>query len=300
MTRQRPIALEYAPLGVLALLWGSSYLFTKIAVTEIPPLTLIAARVLGAALMLTAIMSWRKDRLPRDPATWRMLLLQSFLNSIGAWVVLAWGQQFVDSGLASVLNSTAPIFVFLLTALWFRHEATNMRKLSGAILGLSGVVLIVGVDALDGLGDAVLGQLACLIGTVMYAFAAIYGKRFTGITPLATATGTMIWATAVLVPTALIIDAPWTLRPSAEALIAVVMLSLACTGAALMIYFQLLRTVGSIGTASQSYLRAGIGVVLGIVFLGEVLTPGIVIGIGAALLGMALINWPTAPNAKTH
>lgn len=294
------MAGEYALLGVLALLWGSSYLFIKIAVAEIPPLTLIAVRVLGAALFLMAIMSWRKDRLPRDAATWRMLLLQSFLNSIGAWTVLAWGQQFVDSGLASVLNSTAPIFVFLLTAVWFRHETTNMRKLFGAILGLSGVVLIVGVDALDGLGEAVLGQLACLTGAVMYAFAAIYGKRFTDITPLATATGTMIWATAVLVPMAVIIDAPWTLRPSAEALMAVVILSLACTGAALMIYFHLLRTVGSIGTASQSYLRAGIGVLLGIVFLGEVLTPGIMIGIGAALIGIILINWQTTPNAKTR
>ncbi len=284
---------EYALLGVLALLWGSSYLFIKVAVAEIPPLTLIAARVGIAAVFLAAVMAWRKDSLPRDAATWRMLLLQSFLNSIGAWVVLAWGQQFVDAGLASVLNSTAPIFVFLLTAVWFRHENTNLRKLFGAALGLGGVVLIVGVDALAGLGESVLGQLACLAGAMMYAYAAIYGKRFAHISPLATATGTMIWATVVLVPTAAVVDAPWTLRPSAEALLAVAVLAIVCTGAALMIYFRLLRTVGSIGTASQSYLRAGVGVILGIVFLGEVLTISIAAGIAAALMGMALINWPT-------
>ena len=288
---------ELPLLALLALLWGSSYLLIKMAVAEIPPVTLIALRVLGAAIFLLLVMGARCERLPRDARTWRMLLVQAVFNSIGAWTVLAWGQQYVESGLASVLNSTSPVFVFLITALVTRHEALNGRKLVGAVLGVLGVALIVGVDVLRGLGDQVAGQLACLVGAVLYAGAAIYGKRFNHISAIATATGTMIWASLVLVPLALVLDQPWTLTPSPTALAATVILSIVCTGVALLIYFRLVRTLGSMGVASQSYLRAGIGVVLGVLLLGETFTFPVAAGLCAAIAGVALINWPVKGKA---
>ena len=283
---------ELPLLALLALLWGSSYLLIKVAVAEIPPVTLIALRVLGAAIFLLLVMGARSESLPRDARTWRMLLVQAVFNSIGAWTVLAWGQQYVESGLASVLNSTSPVFVFLITALVTRHEALNGRKLLGAVLGVLGVALIVGVDVLRGLGDQVAGQLTCLVGAVLYAGAAIYGKRFTHISAIATATGTMIWASLVLVPLALVLDQPWTLTPGPTALAATAILSIVCTGGALLIYFRLVRTLGSMGVASQSYLRAGIGVVLGVLLLGETFTFPVAAGLCAAIAGVALINWP--------
>lgn len=283
---------ELPLLGLLAILWGSSYVFLKVAVAEIPPVTLIALRVLGATIFLLLVMGARSEKLPRDFSTWRMLLLQAFLNSIGAWTVLAWGQQYVASGLASVLNSTSPIFVFFITALVTRHEALDGRKLVGAVLGLLGVVLIVGVDALRGLGDQVAGQLACLFSAGLYAGAAIYSKRFGHISAVASATGTMIWASIVLVPLALVLDRPWTLAPGPKALAATAVLSIMCTGVALLIYFRLVRTLGSMGVASQSYLRAGIGVILGLVFLEETFTLPVGAGLCAAIGGVALINWP--------
>ena len=288
------LRIELPLLALLALLWGSSYLFIKVAVAEIPPVTLIALRVLGATIFLLLVMGARSERLPRDARTWRMLLVQSVLNSIGAWTVLAWGQQYVESGLACVLNSTSPIFVFLITALVTRHEALGGRKLVGAVLGLMGVALIVGVDVLRGLGDQVAGQVGCLVGAALYAGAAVYGKRFSHISAVATATSTMIWASVVLVPLALLLDRPWTLAPSPTAMAATVILSILCTGVALLIYFRLVRTLGSMGVASQSYLRAGIGVMLGIVFFDETLAFSVGIGLTAAILGVALINWPTA------
>ncbi len=287
-----PASVEYLLLALLALLWGSSYLFIKIAVAEIPPLTLIALRVTIAGAFLVAVMGWRQERLPRDAKTWRMLLVQSFLNGIGAWTVLAWGQQYVDSGLASVLNSTSPIFVFLFTFLITRHETTSGLKLFGALLGLLGVVLIVGVDVLAGLGQQVAGQLAAVAGAMLYACASIYGKRFTHLSATAIATATMIWAVIVLVPASLIVDKPWTLSPSGSALMAVFVLAIFCTGLALLIYFRLLKTLGSLGVASQAYLRAGIGVLLGIVFLGEQITSVMAMGLLAAIIGVAAINMP--------
>ena len=229
---QENLLYELPLLGLLAALWGSSYLLIKIAVATIPPITLIAMRVSLAAVFLLAVMWFQGARFPRDWSTWRMLLVQAFFNSIASWTVLAWGQQHVDSGLAGVLNSTSPIFVLIITLLFTRHEPVTAWKLTGALLGVVGVALIVGLDALRGLGQQIAGQLAVLLGALLYAFAAIYGKRFSSISPTVAAAGTMIWATACLGPLCLVADKPWTLNPSAHSVVAAVVLGLLSTGVA--------------------------------------------------------------------
>lgn len=286
------LGVEYLFLLLLAFLWGSSYLFLKIAVETIPPITLIAFRAGIAALLLTLIVFVRGESFPRDRKTQSQLLVQAFLNGIGAWTVLAWGQQYIDSSLASVLNSTSPLFVFFITLFVTRHEATNALKLLGACLGICGVILIVGTDALAGLGQQVVAQLAVLSGAVMYAFASIYGQKFRHLSPLVTAAATMSWCAIVLLPCALVLEQPWTLDPSSKSLWAALTLSVFCTALALLIYFRLLRTLGSIGTASQSYLRAGIGVILGVIVLGETITLVVACGIVVAIVGVVLINLP--------
>jgi drug/metabolite transporter (DMT)-like permease len=294
MNVEHNLKAELPLLALLALLWGSSYLFIEIAVTEIPPITLIAIRVTSAAAFLLVVMMLQKETLPRDGSTWRMLLLQAFFNSIGAWTVLAWGQQFVGAGLASVLNSTSPIFVFLFTAMVTRHEILGGRKLLGALVGFFGVVLIVGIDALRGAGTQVAGQVACLLGAALYGCAAINGRNFRHLSALTTATGTMICAAVILVPLAFIVERPLAVDPSPKVIGATAMLSVFCTGVALLLYFRLVQTIGSMGVASQSYLRAAVGVILGMAFLGETLALPVAAGIAAAIIGVALINWPTA------
>jgi drug/metabolite transporter (DMT)-like permease len=284
--------VELTLLGLLALLWGSSYLLIKLALVGIPPFTLIAARVAIAAFLLLAMMRMRGARLPADGATWRALVLQAFFNSIGAWTVLAWGQQYVDSGLAGVLNSTSPLFAFLLTALWTRHEAITLRKAVGALLGLAGVVLLLGVDALAGIGQQLLAQIALLFGAFLYACAALNGRRFNALAPTVTAAGTMLCATVVLVPACLAVDQPWRLHPTAVSLAAALGLGVFGTGLALLLYFRLLRTLGPIGVASQSYLRCGVSVLLGVIVLGEHITAMVGFGLLGIVLGVAAMNAP--------
>jgi drug/metabolite transporter (DMT)-like permease len=227
-----------------------------------------------------------------------MFLVQAIFNSIGAWTVLAWGQQHVDSALAGVLNSTSPLFVFLITRLFLRRDEATEWKLAGALLGLAGVILIVGTDVLAGLGRNVVAQLAVLSGAVMYAGAAIYGRRFAALPPTVTAAGTMLWASAFLVPLSLLLDAPWRLAPTAGSLLAAAALAIFCTGVALLLYFRLVRTLGAFGVASQSYLRAGVSVLLGALVLGEQITPTIALGLGATVLGVAALNLPAARRAR--
>ena len=294
--QSKSMAIEYSLLLLLAILWGSSYLFIKVSVSEIPPITLIAIRVTIAALLLYFAMKIRNENLPRDRKTWSKLFVQAVFNSIAAWTVLAWGQQFVDSGLASVLNSTSPIFVFFLTFFVTKHECINLTKLFAAVLGLIGVILIVGPDVLDGIGNQVLGQFAIIFGAFLYGCGAIYGKTFSNLPSIVTATSTMLIASCCLIPMSFIFEDPLAMNVSLKVVGSTIFLSVFCTAIAMLIYFRLLKTLSSIGVASQSYLRAGIGVFLGIMFLGETINTIVAIGIGLTVLGVVFLNVPSIKN----
>lgn len=288
--QQPNLATELALLLLLAFLWGASYPLIKIAVETIPPVTLIAVRVAIAAALLSLVVCWRRLAMPRDGKTWRAFFVQACFNSILSWTLLAWGQQFVDSGLAGILNSTSPIFVFLITLLITRHEAVSAGKLFGAVMGLVGVTIIIGPGVLAGLGRDVIAQLAVLAGAVCYAGAAIYGRRFSGLPAVVTAAATMICATLCLVPLAVVIDRPWTVRPSVESAVVAVAGGVFSTALAMLLYFRLVRTLGSMGVASQSYLRTGVAVAIGVLLLGEPFTWPVGLGLAAVVVGVAAIN----------
>ena len=215
MTIARPnTGLDLVLLLALATLWGASYTFIKIGVATIPPVTLIAARTLIAGAVLVVVIRSRGLRLPGDAASWRRFLTQACLNSVVPFTLIAWAERSVDAGLATILNSTSPIFTFLLTAAVTRHEAVTARKLIGVIAGIAGTAAIVGTQALDGLGREVWAQLAIVVATICYAGAAIFGRGFKSLDPMMPAAGSMLCGAAILVPASLVIDRPWTLAPS--------------------------------------------------------------------------------------
>jgi len=293
VTTARPnIAVELLLLLVLATLWGASYTFIRIGVETIPPVTFIAARTLIAGGLLLAVMRARGIALPKDGGTWRKFLFQACLNSVVPFTLIAWAEQTVDAGLATILNSTSPIFVFLLTALITRHEALTARKLFGVVAGITGIGLIVGVEALGGIGHGLVAQLAIVAATVCYAGAAIFGKTFKGLDPLLPAAGSMLCGAAILIPASLVLEQPWTLAPSLDSVLALLGLSVFSTALAFTIYFRLLHTLGSIGTVSQAYLRVPIGVAIGVLFLGESLSPSAWTGLVCVIAGVAAMTIP--------
>ena len=274
MTPQNPkLARELLLLLALATLWGSSYTFIKIGVETIPPVTLIAVRTLIAGGILLAVLRYRRIRLPADGKTWRRFFVQACLNSVIPFTLIAWAEQSVDAGLAVILNSATPIFTFLLTVLIARHEQVTARKLFGVISGLAGICLVIGVEVLGGLGESLMAQLAIILATACYAGAAIFSKNFKGLDPAVPAAGSLISGAVILLPVSLVVDRPWTLDPSASSILALLALSAFSTALAFAIYFRLVQTLGSVGPTSQAYLRVPIGVSIGIVFLGERLSP---------------------------
>lgn len=286
-------SFEFFLLGVLALLWGSSYMWIALALPSFPPATLIAIRVLSASLVLLVILAARGIALPKDGRSWRLFFVQSMVNSTGPWLMLAWGQQYAGTAVSSVLNSTSPLWVFALSFLLLqRGQRPGVLQLTGALFGFGGIVLIVGVGALQDIGQTLVPQLVVLLGAVLYGIAALRGPLFAEYPPIVAATGTLICASAVLVPLSLLLESPWELTPDAAGILSALILGVICTAFAFLIYFRLLNTLGPMGTASQAYLRSGVGVFLGVVFLSESLDLETFAGICLAIFGVVLINWP--------
>ncbi|TCQ82294.1 threonine/homoserine efflux transporter RhtA [Ochrobactrum sp. BH3] len=292
MSHKTNIVVELGLLLLLAALWGASYSFIKIGVTTIPPITLIAARTLIAGLILIVIIRLRGLRLPTDALTWKRFLFQACLNSVVPFTAIAWAEQTTEAGLAAILNSTTPIFTFLITLLITRHEAVTSRRLFGVAAGLAGTCLIIGVQALTGLGNELWAQLAIIAATICYAGAAIFGRNFKSLDPMLPAAGSLISGAIILIPLSLIVDQPWTLTPSANSVFALLGLAVFSTAAAFTIYFRLIHTLGSVGTTAQAYLRVPIGVGIGAIFLGERLTSTAWLGLAFVIIGVIAMTLP--------
>jgi drug/metabolite transporter (DMT)-like permease len=282
--------LELGLLLLLGFLWGIPYALTKISLVTIPPITLVAARVslAAATLWIIAMLLGRKVS-QRWEFVGRMFI-QGGVACVIPYTLIAFGQQSVDSALASILNSTTPLFVCLISVIWTHHEPMTFGRLSGVTVGLGGVVAIAGASALAGLGRETAGQAAIILATLSSAVSVIYGRRFTKVAPEVAAAGMLTCAAVVLVPLCLVVEAPWRVAPSIASLAALFVNAVVATAFGFVIYFRLIHTIGSMGTASVGYLKPGVGVLIGCALMGESLTWTLVLGLLAILFGVAAIN----------
>ena len=289
---------SFAQVLLLALLWGVAYPLTKVSVETLGPLTIAAVRATLGCALLPAVLGRRVHELWQPGMAAKSYLAQGMLNCVIPWILVAWASRAIASSLATILNSLSPIFIFLFTWAITRHEPATPRKFAGVALGLAGVLVIVGVDALSGLGEHTWAELACVAGSVSYGVAAIRGRRFDRVSPLVPAAGATGMAALLLVPLALLVERPWTTSPSTASMLAVAGLAIFSTGFAFVVYFRLLSTIGSIATASQAYLRIGIGVGLGVLFLGERPSPHVLLGLALVMVAVAAMTWPGRAPAR--
>jgi drug/metabolite transporter (DMT)-like permease len=276
-------------------LWGASYTFIRLGVETIPPVTLIAARTLIGGALLLAMLAGRGIAMPRDLATWRRFMFQALLNSVAPFTLIAWAEKIVEAGLTTILCSTSPIFTFLITSAITRHEPATPTKLFGVIIGIVGICLIVGVEALSGLGGALTAEFAIIAATLCFAGAAIFGRGFGTLDSMVPAAGSMLCGSVVLIPISLAAERPWTLAPSATSIMALIGLAVLSTAFAFALYFRLVRTLGSVGVTAQAYLRVPVGVGIGIAFLGESLAPSALAGLACVVVGVAAMMSPAKP-----
>jgi drug/metabolite transporter (DMT)-like permease len=287
---EKTSALDYGLIGLLGLLLGAPYALTKITQTTIPPLTGVAARVLLAAIALWLVVLARRTKLSALKEYMHLLLVQGAISCAIPYTLIAYGQVSVNSALTAILNSATPLFVCVMSLLWTRHELLNFNRLFGVSAGLAGVIMIAGMNALYGVGKDAVGQAAILFATACSAVAAIQGRRLNNVAPELAAAGTLTCGALVLVPLCFVVDTPLHIAPSPGSIAAVLVNSLFATALRSVIYFRLLRTVGSMGTTSAGYLKPAVGVLIGCTFLNETLTWTATLGLMTIFVGVLTIN----------
>ncbi len=284
-------SLEWFLLIFLSVLWGGSFFFGKVALSELRPFTVVLGRVSIAAIALNLMVRATGHRMPSSPKVWAAFLAMGLLNNLIPFSLIFWGQTQVSSSLASILNATTPVWTVLLAHFLTVDEPLAPNRLGGVFLGLTGVVIMIGLDALQGLGLNALAQLAIVGATVSYAFAGIYGKRFRGTPPIVTAAGQITCATLMIIPIALFVDKPWLLpMPGLNVWGAVLGLALLSTALAYIIYFRLLPAVGATNLMLVTYLIPVSAIFLGMTILGERLDTRHFVGIGLIGLGLMAID----------
>ena len=291
----KPMGLrEWTLIVALSVVWGGSFYFVEVALTALPPLTVVLCRVGLAALALLIAIRLSGQGMPQEVGLWGAFLVMGALNNAIPFSLIVWGQVHIDSGLASILNATTPLFTVLLAHAVTADEKMTPNRIAGVLLGLAGVAVLIGPEALAGLGAAglapLVAQVAILGAAASYACASLYGRRFRHLPPTIPAAGMLCGSSVLMLPLALAIDRPWTLAPGAPVIAAVVGLAVLSTALAYFLYFRILTLAGSTNLMLVTFLIPVSAILLGTLFLGERLDWSAFAGMGLIFAGLAAVD----------
>jgi drug/metabolite transporter (DMT)-like permease len=281
---------DWTLLVTLSVLWGGSFFFARIALFDLPPMTLVLARVVIGAAVLYAVLRATGEHFPRGRAVWTTLAVMALLNNVIPFTLIFWGQTAIPAGLAAILNATTPLFSVVVMHLFTTDEKATANKAAGVALGFLGVVVLVGPAALGRLDTPLWAVAACLGATLSYAFSGLWGRRIKplGLTPTFTAWLQLTITSLVMAPAVALVDRPWALAmPGWPAILAVLALAVLSTALAYIIFFRLLATAGPSNLLLVTFLIPVSAILLAGLFLGERLAWTHFAGM--ALIGLGLV-----------
>ena len=277
---------------IVAALWGPSFVFIKMAVETIPPLTLVLGRVGLGAIILYVVLRLQNGRLPRSRTIWKHIVIVALVHNTIPFVLFAWGEQYIDSALASILNGTTPLFTIILAHFFTVDDHLSPTKVTGVLLGFFGLILLVIPSFTDGVEATTWGVLAIALAAAMYGIAIVYTRNnLRGLPNLVAPTGQLIVATIMLLPITLIVDQPWTMpTPATQSIVALLALAILGTALAFVMYYKLLEVADASYVSMITYVIPVFGVVLGVFLLDETVTSLMIVGCGFILLGVMVVN----------
>lgn len=293
MIRSMMNGRDWAILGALALIWGAAFFFIGVAVRHVPPFTYVLLRLTIAAAAMWTMLAWRRQSLGLPREAWGAIVLLALLNNALPFTLFGWAQTHIASGLASILNATTPIWGVIVAHLFTADEKITPRKLAGVLIGFAGVAVMIGPGLTDSLGGGVLAELACIVAALAYALAGVWARRFKamGVSPFSVTTGQLTVGAAMMLPVALIGDRPWTMEwPPLEAWAAITALAIVCTAFGYVLYFRLIDRAGATNALLVTLLVPPTAILLGVLFLGEVIAPHDFAGLALIALGLAAID----------
>jgi drug/metabolite transporter (DMT)-like permease len=283
------VRADWISLMILSILWGGSFFFVEVALTGLPVISIVWARVALAAAILGLVLRLRGEAMP-PRAVWPALAVMGIFNNVVPYTLFVTAQGQITGALASVLNATTPLFTVVVAHLATRDERITAAKAVGLGLGFAGVVVML---AGEGLGGDGLAMLACLMAALSYGLAGVWGRRFRalGVTPLATAFGQVTASSVLLLPVWLWVDAPWTMVwPGARAVAAMLGLAGLSTALAYLLFFRVLARAGATNLSLVTFLIPISAAALGWLLLGERLGPQHLAGFGLIVAGLMAID----------
>lgn len=284
---------DWLLLIILSMLWGGSFFFVGIAVKFLQPLTIVLFRVGFAAVLLSFVLILFNQSLPMRITVWKSLIAMGLINNVTPFSLIVWGQVYIPSSLAAVLNSTTPLFTVIIAHKLTEDEKISIPKMVGVLLGILGVSVMLGMKLAEGAGISLVAQGAVLCAAISYSFAGVYGKRFhsLGLTSIQTAAGQLIASTLVLLPIVLIVDRPWrTETIEISAVLAIFGLAVLSTAIAYILYFRILERAGATNLLLVTFLIPVSAVLLGTLILNETLESNHLIGMIFIGLGLLAVD----------
>lgn len=277
----------------LASLWGPSFLFIKVAVQEIPPLTMAGCRVGLAALLLFAILKMQGQQVSNHRrGVWKHYAFAGAVGNAVPFVLFNWGELHIDSAVASILNGTTPLFTLLIAHFFTKDDRLTRNKMTGAFIGFGGLVLLVGPALLAGVKASSLGLLAVTGAALCYGIVIVYSRRYLrGLPGLVAPAAQLGYAALFLTPLSLLFERPLSLpMPSWPALGSLLALTVLGTSIAFVVYFRLLETTPASQLSMVTYLVPVFGILLGVMVLDERLAWNAYAGCAMILLGVMVVN----------
>ena len=292
MTDQKSLSgRAWAEMLVLALIWGGSFLSIRIALDEISPLMSVAHRVTWAMLVLWVVVAVIRIPLPRNPRIWFAFLVMGLLNNVIPFVLMAWGQLHIESGLTSILNAFTAVVGVVMAALFFSDERLTPRKIIGVVLGFFGVSVAIGLENFKNFDLRSLAQLAVIGGTVAYAVAGVWArKNLVGMPPQLAAAGMLTGATVIMLPLVYFVEGLPTFDLQPRTLVAIGYYAVIATAAAYLLYYRVLAMAGSGNLMLVTLLVAPIAITLGAVVLGEKLSANAFVGFVILAVGLIILD----------
>lgn len=290
-----------APVVLIALggVWGASFLFIKVAVDEIAPLEVAGGRLFFGALAVVLVMAVKRRPVPHSPSLIAKVALMGLLSNVVPFTLIAWAEVHIDSGIASVLNSTMPLFTALFAAAILAEERFTAGRLAGLIVGFLGVVALSGGDILRITDNDVLGQLAVVGASACYGAGAVYARTLLrSEDPLGLSALQLILATLLAVLLSLAVEGPPEYSMSVKGWLSLLTLGVVGSGFAYVAYLWLIDNLGSVRASLVTYIIPAVGLLLGWSVLDEEIGLSTILGAALIILGIATVMQGQAPASE--
>ena len=286
---REPKILDYFLLTILALVWASAFFNIKIATYSFGPITIAFLRILFGSIPVILLCLFKKIKIEAFSKDWYWFAAIGLINLVIPFFLIAYGVKSVQSNLAAILMASTPLSATILAHIFIKNEKINLIKVVGVLIGFSGIIFLFSDNILINKSNFV-SALLILIGSTFYVIGGLLTIKISNKKNENVTASILIWATIFLVPITAYVEQPWNLNPRIDSMISVIYLGIFATGFAWLLRFKILKNNGLVFQSQVAYLIPIFGIILGYIFLKEVITPKVILAVIAVIIGIYLVK----------